>query len=754
MSGEIPSTSISFSSIRAAYNNINSPLDLPQNFSMSDLRGIKFVQPISDVTLTTDYESVYTNTGVYSFVVPDGVTEVSAVCVGGGGGAAGTGSNRGGGGGGGGGLAYGTFTVTPGETLTVSVGAGGSSGTSNLSVGSQGGASSVRRGALTLLSGNGGGGGTSGSSQASGGSSSGSERDGGGTGGSGGRYSYNNAGGAGGGAAGYSGNGGSGAYGNSNGGGGNGSGGGGGGGSTNSSNCGGGGGVGLYSEGTSGVKPSSTGQPGTGGSGGTNGSVGNYSSHGGVCGGGGGADDDDFNSGASGNGDGGKGGVRIIWSPISNSRYYPSTKTTTNSIVEGSGGDPVNPISSSGPISINDHLKGNTVDVMQPQMTISSSSVDNGGSYGDSSLSLKFTSTESTSDFTINDIIVTKGTLSNFNSVSDKVYTVDLATTEVEDDEHQVSVNQGAYTNNETTIGCQNLSVTPFTFTYGNGGILQDIMSLATTLNSITAVTNTGSAKQTDVLTAINNANNNFNVFAIVGRGGKAETLTGRSFTGRVTTAYGMNFFINGSNGPLGTGGNIATMTGAANENSSLSVADGKYWMAGAFYTGSAFKGIIIWVFTGKIINGSGTIQSGTRDNSQVKKIFYPDHTSGRYSEIYPIVIGSNGTITNYSVSTSTRTGWSYSNNQQPGVNGYRLSNRFSQDDGAWGFVMNDQNDGNTPGLYLSNGANGKPSFGINNQNAGDTSDSYLYWNFTGSTSDRINSTSAVGFIFSGDYNT
>ena len=53
-----------------------------------------------------------------------------------------------------------------------------------------------------------------------------------------------------------------------------------------------------------------------------------------------------------------------------------------------------------------------------------------------------------------------------------KVYTVDLATTQVTDDGHQVTVNQGAYTNNETTIGCQNLSVTPFSFTYGVGGIL------------------------------------------------------------------------------------------------------------------------------------------------------------------------------------------------------------------------------------------------------------------------------------------
>ena len=39
-----------------------------------------------------------------------------------------------------------------------------------------------------------------------------------------------------------------------------------------------------------------------------------------------------------------------------------------------------------------------------------------------------------------------------------------------------------------------------------------------------------------------------------------------------------------------------------------------------------AFKGIIIWVFTGNIINGSGTIQSGTRDNSEVRKILSRPH--------------------------------------------------------------------------------------------------------------------------------
>lgn len=623
-------------------------------------------------------------------------------------------------------------------------------------MGGAGGVSYIRRSSVSLLQANGGGGGTNGSGSAAGGTSSGTERDGGGTGGIGGMYRYNNAGGAGGGAAGYSGNGGGGAYSNSNTGGGNGSGGGGGGGSTNSSNCGGGGGVGLYGEGTSGVKPSSTGQPGTGGSGGTNGSVGNYGSHGGVCGGGGGADDDDFNSSAGGNGDGGKGGVRIIWSPMPNSRSYPNTKTATNAVVEGDGGDPINPISSTGSISINDHLKGNTIENMQPQMTISSSSVDNGGTYGEPSLTLTLSSTESTDDFTIDDIIVSNGTLSNFNSVSDKVYTVDLATTQVTDDEHQVTVNQGAYTNNETTIGCQNLSVTPFSFTYGVGGILQDIMGLATTLNSITGLSNTNTPKQTDVITAINNANNNFNVFAIVGRGGKAESLRQSAFTNRVTAFAGMYFYTSGTtSGTLGTGGTIAPMTGGAAANSIFSVIDGKYWMAAAYYTGSDFAGILIWVFTGTILDSNGTPQSGSRwadgsDNSEVRKIFYPDHQPYRYSQIYPIVIGPDGTISNYSVSADT--GWSFSNNQRPGVNGYYTNSRFSADDGSWGFVIDDQNDGNSPGVYLSNMAGA--SYGINNANAGDSSDSYLYWNYTGNTANRIYSTTAVGFIFSGDYNT
>ena len=68
----------------------------------------------------------YTSPGGYTWTVPDGVTSISAVCVG----AGGSGSQhttaggfyRGGGGGGGGGLAWiNNFSVTPGQTLFIGI---------------------------------------------------------------------------------------------------------------------------------------------------------------------------------------------------------------------------------------------------------------------------------------------------------------------------------------------------------------------------------------------------------------------------------------------------------------------------------------------------------------------------------------------------------------------------------------------------------------------------------------------------------
>tara|TARA_Y100000592_G_scaffold15457_1_gene22606 strand:- start:1774 stop:3780 length:2007 start_codon:yes stop_codon:yes gene_type:complete len=304
----------------------------------------------------------FTTTGTFTWTVPDGVTSVSAVCVGAGGGAGGSGScdtalsGWAGGGGGGGGLSYGTFDVTPGETLTIIVGAGGAGGAAAggqqtiicPTVGSDGGDSEIKRNSTSLLKAGGGGGGQMGGSTngiqqnntggSSGTGNQGTEADGGGNGGVGGRSSVNFAGGAGGGAAGYSGNGGRGRDGNSNSiqtGTSDGSGGGGSGGTCNGSNCGGGGGVGVDNgEGSSGSTPGS-GQGGNGGSGGGNGSVGDNVSTGGNYGGGGGSDDDDPPTpGGPGRigGAGANGVVRIIWGNVNNTqRQYPSTNVSDNS---------------------------------------------------------------------------------------------------------------------------------------------------------------------------------------------------------------------------------------------------------------------------------------------------------------------------------------------------------------------------------------------------------------------------------------
>jgi len=256
---------------------------------------------------------LFTTTGTQTWTVPVGITEISAVCIGGGGGGAGgeSGRNQGVTGGAGGGLSYGTFAVTPGEVLTIVVGTGGTGGTTS-NDGNNGNASQILRSVTVLLQGGGGIGGQQRSTAIrTGGTSIGTERDGGGSGGNSGGNSTDT-GSGGGGAGGYSDNGGAGG---TTGAGSNGlGGGGGGGGATNSGQGYGGGGVDVLGAGSNGTGGAFN-AIGTGGSGGANGTR----PAGGAYGGGGGACDDDTNSSG---GNGGQGAVRIIWGP---GRAYPST---------------------------------------------------------------------------------------------------------------------------------------------------------------------------------------------------------------------------------------------------------------------------------------------------------------------------------------------------------------------------------------------------------------------------------------------
>ena len=85
---------------------------------------------INDTSLTPSGEQSYTTPGTYTFTVPTGVTSLDIFVVGGGGGGSvGQYSNGSPGGSGGGGIVQVSgFTVTPGDTFNVSVGAGGTRG--------------------------------------------------------------------------------------------------------------------------------------------------------------------------------------------------------------------------------------------------------------------------------------------------------------------------------------------------------------------------------------------------------------------------------------------------------------------------------------------------------------------------------------------------------------------------------------------------------------------------------------------------
>lgn len=153
----------------------------------------------------------YTTVGDDTFTVPDDITSITVKAWGGGGGGGGGGRGSSGGGGGGGGFAKTTLTVTPGETLDVTVGGagGGGNGSSNNGGvgGGGGGYSRLARSGTSLLvasggAGGGGGGYNSGSNGGDGGAGGGSTGIDGGTssgdGGGGGTQSSGGSGGAGG----------------------------------------------------------------------------------------------------------------------------------------------------------------------------------------------------------------------------------------------------------------------------------------------------------------------------------------------------------------------------------------------------------------------------------------------------------------------------------------------------------------------------------------------------------------------------
>lgn len=260
-------------------------------------------------------QAAFISTGSTTWTVPQGVTSISVVAIGGGqSGASTTSTTNGGPGGNGGWLAYrNNISVTPGTVLDLNVGGGGNNA-STVYTKVNGGNSSVSFSGTTLCLAQGGG-------LLTDPGISGQVTYKGGNGGGGGTYTSKEVCGGGGGAAGYSGIGGNGSAGISS--------------ATNPAAGSGGArgstyyGYNIGTSGAGGVGILGRGADGNstykGGSGGGNGAVitsGVYGGAGGDYGGGGGGS---RNSGYKG-GNGGQGAIRIIWP--GNLRYFPDTRTS------------------------------------------------------------------------------------------------------------------------------------------------------------------------------------------------------------------------------------------------------------------------------------------------------------------------------------------------------------------------------------------------------------------------------------------
>jgi hypothetical protein len=285
--------------------------------------------PIKTTAPTSQEE--FTTPGTYTWVAPAGVTSVSVVAVGAGGGPAANSSGSSGAGGGGLGWKN-NISVTPGDSYTVEVGAGGTRVTTGTA---PSGGDSFFIDDTTVAGLGGAGGIAGGGGNPAGGGFAG---DGGGAGGDGGSRVNTSSAGGGGGAGGYSGKGGdggdaaaaSGTLAESGAGGG----GGGGGRAGSADSAGSGGGVGIYGEGPSGSGGANSGSDGAGGFGGSGGgdaseasltapgnvySTVNLSTPGLFGGGGCGADNTTAEQ-----ADGAGGAVRIIWG---GGRAFPATST-------------------------------------------------------------------------------------------------------------------------------------------------------------------------------------------------------------------------------------------------------------------------------------------------------------------------------------------------------------------------------------------------------------------------------------------
>jgi hypothetical protein len=222
---------------------------------------------------------------------------------------------------------------------------------------------------------------------------------------------------------------------------------------------------------------------------------------------------------------------------------------------------------------------------------------------------------------------------------------------------------------------------------YGKSSISDLYQSMLNLNSSLSSYTYT---QVSNIKTAIENEG--FTLIATPTYGALAEAMSG---TTNITSTGTFNYSEFDSGSTLATSGGFVNTT-----------LNGYPYMVMAGFGPNGFAG------TAAMMYRDYTTATALKD------LFYPNQDRN----LYTFVLNANGTeIADTSGTTSTI----FSDNQQPGTNGYNSTTRFASDDGAWGFATGlTRLDGNGGPYHAS----GSAAYGCANQNSGDTNANIFYW--------------------------
>ena len=151
-----------------------------------------------------------------------------------------------------------------------------------------------------------------------------------------------------------------------------------------------------------------------------------------------------------------------------------------------------------------------------------------------------------------------------------------------------------------------------------------------------------------------------------------------------------------------------------------------------------------IAIFDASGLHGIATMLFRDWENDTTKRLkdfFYQTRSSSNPHNLYGYVLNANGTDIE---DDGGNTRWNYSDRQYSDINGYHATNKFSFDDGIWGFSIGRSVNGDYPGPSLLWYNNGFPlqSYGIENYHSNDRRN-YFFWNTR-----HYGTTTYAGYVF------